>query len=114
MLPETPIFVKTYDFSIWLFERTAHFPKRLRHSLTERIERDCLAFERTLIEANRLRGSLRHEALGRADTLLNALRLNLRRSRDLRCMAVKSYRHAACLLVEIGRLLGGWQRLCNA
>ena len=113
MLARTPIFVRTYDFSLWLFERTAHFPKRLRHSLTERIEMDCLAFEHALVEANRLPGHLRGEALVRADALLDGLRLNLRRSRDLKCMAVKSYRHASQLLVEIGRLLGGWQRVSD-
>ena len=109
MPPETPIFVKTYDWSLWLFEKTAKFPKRFRHSLTERLERDTLDLERVLFEANARRGKERVSRLDAADVILNALRVNVRRSFDLRCMAHGSYEFAAKSLSEIGRLLGAWK-----
>ena len=109
MQAETPIFVKTYDWSLWLFEKTAGFPKRFRHSLTERLERDTLDLERALVEANVRRGRKRMERLDDADAILGALRLNARRSFDLKCVASGSYEFAAKSLNEIGRLLGAWK-----
>ncbi len=110
MPPDTPIFVKTYDWSLWLFGKTAHFPKRFRHSLTERLERDTLELERALVEANGARSKERMRRLEKADAILDALRLNVRRSFDLQCMARNSYEFAAKSLNEIGCLLGAWLR----
>ena len=109
MMPETPLFSKTYAWSLWLFQKTSGFPKRFRHTLTERLESDTLNFERTLLEANAYRDGRRRQDLDRADVLLAALRVNLRRSFDLRCLAGGSYEHAARMLNEIGRLLGAWK-----
>ena len=108
MIPETPLFVKTYAWSLWLFDKTSGFPKRFRHTLTQRVENDTLELERTLIAANAVRGSERLNALTQADVLLDALRLNIRRSFDLKFLAANSYEYAARLLNEIGNLLGGW------
>ena len=30
--PTTPLFVKTHDFNLWLFQHTQRFPKQLRHT----------------------------------------------------------------------------------
>ena len=111
MPPDTPIFIKTYDWSLWLFKKTAHFPKRFRHSLTQRIERDTLDLERILTEANVARGRIRARHLDRADAVLDCLRANVRRSFDLQCMPGRSYEYAAKALNEIGSLLGGWKRV---
>ena len=110
MQAETPIFVKTYDWSLWVFEKTAGFPKRFRHSLTERIERDTLDLERALAEANVRRGRKRVDRLDEADAILESLRLNVRRSFDLKCIPEGSYEFASKSLNEIGRLLGAWKK----
>jgi hypothetical protein len=110
MIPETPIFVKMYSWSLWLFQKTSSFPKRFRHSLTERLELDTLAFERSLIEANSRRGGERMRQIEQADVLLDSLRLNVRRSFDLQCLARNSYEFAAKALNEIGNLLGAWKQ----
>ena len=34
MKPDTPLFVKTHDFLLWLLGCTQRFPKHLRHSYT--------------------------------------------------------------------------------
>jgi len=31
-MPDTPLFVKTHDFLLWLIRHTQRFPKNLRHS----------------------------------------------------------------------------------
>ena len=110
MPPDTPIFVKTYDWSLWLFQKTTGFPKRLRHTLTHRLESDTLEFEKVLVRANRRRGRERAHLLAEADGLLDALRLNVRRCYDLKCLAANAYEFAARALNEIGKLLGAWQQ----
>ena len=108
MPPDTPLFGKVYDWSLWILNKTAGFPKRFRHSLTQRIEEITLELEQRLVEANAKRGRDRIEKLQDADALLQALKLNVRRSRDLQCLSKRSYEHAARELNEIGRLLGAW------
>jgi hypothetical protein len=66
--------------------------------------------ERSLIEANARRGEERGRRLDEADAILDALRLNVRRSFDLQCLAGNSYEYAARALNEIGNLLGAWKR----
>lgn len=106
---DTPIFVKTYDWSLWLFQKTSGFPKRFRHTLTHRLEADTLEIESVLTRANRHRGSDRARLLDEADALLDCLRINVRRCYDLKCLAANGYEFAAKALNEIGRLLGAWQ-----
>ena len=36
--------------------------------------------------------------------------MHLRLSRDLQLISMGQYEHAARMLVEVGRLLGGWQK----
>ncbi len=45
--PDTPLFVKTHDFNLWLFQHTGRFPKHLRHTYTNRLESLALDFEKT-------------------------------------------------------------------
>ena len=42
---QTPIFVKTYDWLLWLLPHTAKFPKAQRHTVTNRLEAGAVAPE---------------------------------------------------------------------
>lgn len=53
----TPLFVKTHDFNVWLFQHTQRFPKHLRHTYTNRLESSALGFEEALLPANAARGA---------------------------------------------------------
>jgi hypothetical protein len=44
-IPDTPLFVKTHDFLIWLLERTQRFPKNLRQSYTLKLESTAFDFQ---------------------------------------------------------------------
>lgn len=57
--PETPLFVKTHDFTLWLFQHTQRFPKHLRHTYTNRLESLALNFEEALFMGNTARGRAR-------------------------------------------------------
>jgi len=34
-VPDTPLFVKTHDFNVWLVNHTQRFPKNLRYSYSQ-------------------------------------------------------------------------------
>jgi len=106
----TPIFVKTFDFVLWLFPHTAKFPRTLRHTLTNRLEAALLDFQGTILRANRLRGGARLEMLDGADGLLDSVRMLVRLSASFGHLSQGQYEHAAERLTEIGRLLGGWRK----
>jgi hypothetical protein len=65
IVKESPIFVKTYDFTKWLLEHTIKFPKSQRFVMAKRIEEAALNFYDLLLSA------VKNEA-DRKDILNNA------------------------------------------
>jgi hypothetical protein len=107
-MKQSPIFSKTYDFVAWLIPLTIRFPRQQRFVMAGAVQREALHFQELLIEAAHARQP--QEALIAADAELDKLRTHLRLSRDLQLMSMGQYEHAARMLVEVGRLLGGWQK----
>lgn len=107
--PQSPLFVKTYDFMLWLLPLTLKFPKAQRFLLAERLGKMTLDFYDLILEAVT---DPQHqlENINRADRLLAKIRLYIRLSFDMECVSVGQYEHAARLVDELGRLLGGWKR----
>ena len=81
-IPDTPLFVKTPDFNLWLLQRTQRFPKHLRHSYTVRLENLAFEFEEALLLANQARGTDRRRMLHAADGKLLCLRVLMRYAYD--------------------------------
>ena len=108
--PNTPLFVNTHDFLLWLLRHSQRFPKNLRHSYTLRLETAGFEFQEALLMANAVRGTQRSQWLGRADGKLLCLRALLRFSYDLELLAGTQSLHAAQLVDELGRLLGAWRK----
>ena len=106
--PDTPLFVKTHDFVLWLLRHTTRFPKNLRHSYTNRLESLAFEFEQLLIMANSSRGVHRGEYLRQADGKLACLRAMLRYSYDLQFLSGQQIKYSAEYLEQLGRLLGAW------
>lgn len=102
----SPIFVRAYDLLLWLIPCTVGFPRSQRSILARQLQRQAFALHEALV----LAAKQPHpgEELRRADAALVNLRTYLRLSRDLRLLSPGQYEHAARLLAEIGRLLGGW------
>ena len=107
-MKESPIFSKTYDLVAWLIPVTIKFPRQQRFVMAAALQREALRFQELLIEAAHQRQP--RERLIAADAELDKLRTHLRLSRDLVLISPGQYEHAARLLVEVGRLLGGWQK----
>jgi hypothetical protein len=111
-MKQSPIFSKTYDFVAWLIPLTVKFPRQQRFVLAAALQREALRFQELLIEAaHQLKPTAQLVA---ADSELDKLRTHLRLCRDLQLVSPGQYQHAARLLVEIGRLLGGWQKSATA
>jgi four helix bundle protein len=105
---EMPIFSRTFDFLEWLLKKSNSFPKTHRFTLTQRLLNSAFNLSEALHTANALRGAQRKAALQQADIALNQLRHYLRLTHRLGWLNMGAYQHAASMVDEIGRLLGGW------
>lgn len=110
-MKQSPIFAKTYDLLLWLIPTTTKFPREQRFVVAQAVQQTALRFQEDLLEAGLSDGSGRREALLRADVSLGKLRFYLRLCRDLRLITLRQYQHVAGMVAEIGRLLGGWQKV---
>ena len=111
---EMPIFVRTFDFLTWLLPMTNHFPRAHRFSLTQRLLDAAFDLRERLEEANYRQGKERLERLRRADEALGKVRLYVRLAVKWDWLTGGQYQHAARMLEEIGRLLGGWLKVTQS
>jgi len=107
--PQSPLFVKTYDFLLWLIPLTLKFPRSQRFLLAERLSGMALDFYDLILDAA-LEPSSQEKQLDQADRQLTKIRLYVRLSYDLQCISLGQLEHAARLIDELGRLIGGWKR----
>ena len=105
---ESPLFVRTYDLLLWLIPQVQKFPRAHRFGLAERVQRAALDFQDSLVAAGKSQREQRIQWLARADVQLAQLRVWLRLARDLQILSLRQYEHVTRLIVEVGRLLGGW------
>lgn len=108
---EMPLFTKTFDFLAWLVPCTNHFPRLHRHTVTRRLLDAALDFQECILAANSLRGRRRLARLEEADGHLSKVRLYLRLVHRWQWISPGQYEHAARMVAELGRLLGGWQKV---
>jgi hypothetical protein len=110
MAGELVIFPRVFDLLEWLIPKGESFPRTYRHTVTARMLAAALDLPEQLYRAHARRGSARLEALGEADSTLNALRLYLRLAHRWKWLSDGQYQHVSAMVAEIGRLLGGWVR----
>ncbi|MEI7940708.1 MAG: diversity-generating retroelement protein Avd [Verrucomicrobiota bacterium] len=108
--PEMVIFSRTFDLLAWLLPHTNHFPRAHRHTVTQRLLDAAMDLREFLEEAQLRRGPARQERLARADEAIAKLRLYLRLATKLGWQTPQQYQHVFQMLMEIGRLLGGWRK----
>ncbi|MCL4871860.1 MAG: diversity-generating retroelement protein Avd [Anaerolineae bacterium] len=109
--PEMPIFTRTFDLIEWLLPVTEKFPRAHRYSFTLRLLNTAFDLRERLDQANNRRGEARRERLQRADESLTSLRMYIRLAAHWQWLTPGQYQHVAHMLVEIGRLLGAWQKI---
>jgi len=111
--PEMPIFVRSFDFLSWLIPITNHFPKAQRFTVTSRLLNAAFEMREQFEAAQHRRGTQRQQALDLADESLSKVRMYLRLSHHWTWLSPGQYQHAAGMIAEIGRLLGGWKKQTN-
>lgn len=111
---ETVIFTRTFDFLSWLLPMTNNFPRAHRHTFTRRLLDAAFDLRAHLEIANLRRGRARLEQLRLADEALAQVRVYLRLAVRWQWLSGGQYRHAAEMVTEIGRLLGGWIKSVDA
>ena len=107
-MEESPIFTKTYDLILWLLPATQKFPKDQRFVLAKRIQDSLFGFQEALIAAGM--GIEKARNLQTADILLRQLQLYMRLSHDMKFITMKQYEHVSRMMIEIGKILGGWRK----
>ena len=107
---EMPIFTRAFDFLQWLLPMTNHFPRAHRFTFTQRLLDAAFDCSERLQEANYRRGQERLAKLKLADEALDKVRFYLRLAARWEWLAEGQYEHAAGMVAEIGRLLGGWTK----
>ena len=108
MTQQSPIFIKTEAFMLWLLRHVKQYPREERFRLTTRVEQVLFTFHESLLYAAKTKEALRF--LRKADAELDMLRTYLRFAVDLGYTTHEQYRYVAEQTTEIGRLLGGWMR----
>ena len=109
-MDESPLFVRTHDFLLWLLPQVQKFPRVYRFSLAERIQRTAMDFQDLIISAGKSKSEERRAWLKKADIALEQVRFWLRFSKELDLFKIGQYEHAARMVAEMGRLLGGWMK----
>jgi hypothetical protein len=108
MTTESTLFVRTYDFILWMIPRTMSFPRSQRFILTKRLQDSVLDFYEAIIEAALCPARRRPAQLRVADFELIKVRKYLRLARDLDWLKPRQYQFASAQVTEIGNLLGSW------
>jgi hypothetical protein len=111
---EMPIFTRTFDFLTWLLPATNNFPRAHRHTFSQRLLNAAFDLREHLESANHGQGQERLARLRGADEALDRVRLYIRLAARWGWLSAGQYRHVAEMVVEIGRLLGGWQKVTSA
>ena len=111
---EMPIFTRTFDFLTWLLPLTNKFPTAHRHTFTKRLLDAAFDLREKLETANRRAGAQRLENLRAADESLDKVRTYLRLAAQWKWLTPGQYQHAAGMVTEIGKLLGGWTKITHS
>lgn len=105
---ELPIFSRWLEFLDWLLPTTEKFPKKVRFTLSQRIDNLALDVVEDLVEARYSRRKSEH--LRRANLRLEKLRILLRLSYQHKHLPSRQYEHAMRALHTVGNMLGGWRK----
>ncbi len=105
---DLPIIRACYEFLVWLVPKIGKFPRDLRFTLGDRIERQLFIVLEYLIRAQYQRD--RSHLLNQANVELEILRFQIRAAHELKVLSTKTYGNACSRMTEIGQQIGGWRK----
>ncbi|MEM7201643.1 MAG: hypothetical protein AAF628_15350 [Planctomycetota bacterium] len=107
--PELLVLAQTEELAAWLLMRTARWPKRVRWTLTQRLENHCLDLLESLTVA-RYRPAERPRQLEASNLRLERMRRLLRLARAVQACPTGAFEKALRQLDLVGRMMHGWRR----
>lgn len=109
MPDEIPVIFLRWEALVgWLLQRTAKFPRRVRFTLSQRIDNLALDIFERLIEARFSRQ--RAPILRQINLDLEKLRLLLRLCHSQQILDHRAFVYAIEGIDEVGRMAGGWRK----
>lgn len=108
MATELKIIQDFYDFMLWMIRHIEKYPRHHRYSLGYAMESRMQKILELLLRAKY--GKDKAGVLNDANIELEVLRFQLRLSKDLNILPVKSYGFGSKCLLEVGSQAGGWSK----
>ena len=110
-MEELKILQKTFDMMKYAYPALAQFPKGEKFALVVDIKRCMDVMLERIIEANKK--YYKKTTLQELDVEVEKLKAYVRLSYNLGFLPPKKYEHWSGLVVEIGRMVGGWIKSVN-
>ena len=103
------LFVHWFDFTNWLFDRTARFPKNIRHTVTNRLEDLALVILMNIVGARYDRKN-RNDILSKINLDLEKMRVLLRLCHSRCYLSNSQFEHSSREVEKAGQMTGGWMK----
>ena len=94
-----------------IMERTRRFPKILRPTLGRRLDEQCIESLVILSDARYLPKDQKQSSYQKVDSSLATIRVLIRLARAQEALSSAQYQHLSEKINEVGRMIGGMQRL---
>lgn len=105
LLPIQPL---VYEFTLWFHLKYVKFPQSYKYILGQQIADDLVQLMASITEARYTRKKAL--ILRKTQILLEKIRWRFRLAKDLHCVSIGDFETGARQLVEIGKMLGGWEK----
>lgn len=104
------VFEDWYTFLNWLLDHTDKFPKRMRFTITSKLESLALSVLDQFITVRYETKAKKKVLLKKINLDIEKMRVFIRLSHDRKALNVKSYNYAVKELQSIGKQIGGWMK----
>jgi len=104
-----PLYLKFYQLTKYLYERTRNFPKQYKYTLGQNILDLSWACLDLLVAANVLSREKKYAKILELSIAFDCLKVRLRMAQEIGSISTKQYVHIQSFyLKEIGEMIGGW------
>ena len=107
------VITKTYDLYKLQYQYSKAFPKSDKYSLGEKIKSIILEILELLMEAETAKKDWKKSFLEKASVKLGLLKILIRLSNDIKILDNKKYLELEEKIIEIGKMIGGWMKMCK-
>ncbi|HPD08044.1 MAG TPA: four helix bundle protein [Patescibacteria group bacterium] len=111
MIDNLLVFQKTYDWLLWIKSATERFSRVHKYSLGQQLQIESINLLKKIIIANQQKNKF--AAINECLTQKEIVKVLVRLSKDYSLFDNRQYEFAAQRLLEIDRMLLGWQRISN-